>query len=59
MDKPDKDRKDAWDSVLERDAQERERRNWKIYAGVSAVAGFTLGVVFRNWLNRFQVPTEV
>lgn len=56
---PDKDREDAWDRMSERDAHERARRNWKIYAGVSAVTGFMLGVIFKNWLEGRQVPTEV
>ncbi|HUR47920.1 MAG TPA: hypothetical protein VMY88_00115 [Acidimicrobiales bacterium] len=56
---PDKDRDDAWDRMSERDVHDRDRHNWRIYAGVSFVAGFTLGVIFKNWLERHQVPTEV
>jgi len=56
---PDKDQDDAWDRMSERDAHERDRRNWRIYAGITGVTGFMLGMVFKNWLERHQKPTEV
>lgn len=56
---PDKDQDDAWDRMSERDAHERDRRNWRIYAGVTGFTGFMLGMIFKNWLERHQKPTEV
>lgn len=55
----DKDNEDAWDRMSERDAHEHARRNWRIYVGVSGFAGFMLGMIFKNWLERNQVPTEI
>lgn len=48
----DKVREAAWASMLERDAYDRDRRTWRIVAGVSGVAGFLLGVFASKNLSR-------
>jgi hypothetical protein len=48
----DKVREAAWVSMLERDAHDRDRRNWRVVAGVSGVAGFLLGMIVSKNLPR-------